>query len=77
MRRLVCVGCGASEDLNNPTGDIRTVQFSDLTPLYTETGQPEKAVTEDLCASCRARVRRDFFGEVDETLLEMPLMKVV
>ena len=75
MKRLVCIGCGAGEDLNNPTGDIHTVQLIDLTPNYTTPAGPDKSVEEDLCCSCRDKLRREFFGVVDAELLEMPMMK--
>ena len=75
MRQLICVGCGKKEDLSNPTGDIHTMQLVDLEPLYETPEGPDKPITEDLCSRCRARMRRDFFGEAEGELLEMPLMK--
>ena len=78
MRRLVCNGCGLAEDLDNPTGTIHRVQFLDLTPRPEGLGAPSQAdspVEEDLCLSCRDKVRRDFFGVADGELLDMPLMK--
>lgn len=76
MKKLVCIGCGYTEDLNEPSGKIHTVQLVDLTPMFDAPHGPDKTVEEDLCDKCRARVRRDFFGEDDATLLDMPLMKV-
>lgn len=75
MKRLVCIGCGLAEDLNNPTGDIHTVQLVDLTPMWETPSTPDKAVEEDLCGACRKKLRHQFFGEGDGELLEMPLMK--
>lgn len=75
MKQLVCVGCGVREDLNAPSGDIHPVQLVDLSPLYDTPEGPDKPIEEDLCAKCRARLRRDFFGETDAELLEMPLMR--
>jgi hypothetical protein len=75
VKRLVCNGCGLGEDLNNPTGIIHTVQLVELTPTYATSGGPDKTVEEDLCKSCRDKLRRDFFGVIDAELLEMPLMK--
>lgn len=75
MKRLICVGCGAGEDLEAPTGDIRTMKLIDLTPPYSDTGPPETPIEEDLCYNCRTKLRRDFFGEVQEELLDMPMMK--
>lgn len=75
MRRLVCIGCGVGENLDDPSGDIRTMQLSDLTPLYSDLGQPEKPIEEDLCANCRTKLRQQFFGESEAELLDMPLMK--
>lgn len=74
MKKLVCVGCGATEDLNEPTGNIHTVKFIDLHPQYDSNGGPDKPIEEDLCKRCRNRVRREFLGEADDTLLDMPLM---
>jgi hypothetical protein len=75
MKRLICIACGAGEDLNDPTGDIHPVQLVDLTPTYTPPSGPDKAVEEDLCKSCRDKLRREFFGVVDAELLEMPMMQ--
>lgn len=77
MKKLVCMGCGAAEDLTNPTGAIHTMQLIDLTPPFQEPIGPDSVVEEDLCARCRERMRRDFFGVEDGKLLEMPLMKGV
>jgi hypothetical protein len=75
MRRLICIACGVGEDLNNPLGDIHTVQLVDLTPNYTTPSGPDKSVEEDLCGSCRDKLRREFFGVTDAELLEMPMMQ--
>jgi hypothetical protein len=75
MRRLVCMGCGVGEDLNDPTGDIHTVQFIDLTSPYEDTGGPDRPIQEDLCTKCRNLIRRNFFGESEAELLDMPMMK--
>lgn len=75
MKRLVCVGCGFAEDLNNPSGNIHTMQLVDLSPMYNTPGGPDKVIEEDLCKACREKVRRDFFGVSDIELLDMPLMK--
>lgn len=77
MRRLICAGCGAGENLNDPTGDIRTVQIVDLTPQFSEGGRPEAPVSEDLCTSCRVKVKQDFFNVQNEDPMEIPLMRVV
>lgn len=74
MKRLICAGCGYSEDLDEPTGEIRTMQVSDLSDRYGVPGGLEKTVTEDLCKKCRDRLRRDFFGILDGELMGMPLM---
>lgn len=81
MRRLVCNGCGLAEDLDNPSGTIHPVQLIDKASPYAELENPGKGVApdkiaeEDLCAACRAKLRRDYFGEVEAELLDMPLMK--
>jgi hypothetical protein len=75
VKRLVCVGCGVAEDLDNPTGNIHTVQLVDTAPTYNTPSGPDKTVEEDLCKRCRDELRRTFFGEVEAELLEMPLMK--
>lgn len=75
MKRLLCVGCGKGEDLDAPTGDIRTMQLVDLTPLYSATGPPQPPIEEDLCDECITKLRRNFFGEPNDELLNMPLMK--
>jgi hypothetical protein len=75
MKRLICIGCGVGEDLEYASGDIRTVQLVDLTPTYCETGPPEKPIQEDLCGSCRSKLRTAFFGESEPELLNMPLMQ--
>jgi hypothetical protein len=77
MKRLICVSCGAGEDLNDPTGNIHTMQLVDMTPTYAfaPAKGPDKAVEEDLCGSCRDKLRREFFGVVDAELMEMPLMQ--
>jgi len=75
MKRLICAGCGLGEDLNDPTGTIHAMQFVDTAPPYSTPGGPDKTVEEDLCARCRDKVRREFFGIQDAQLLEMPLMK--
>jgi hypothetical protein len=78
MRRLVCIGCGLAEDMDNPTGDIHPVKLIDLadtTYSENEASRPDKPVVEDLCRACRKKVRQQFFGEADGTLLDMPLMK--
>jgi hypothetical protein len=77
MKKIVCVGCGLSEDLENPSGSIHPVQLVDLSPIYDTQEGPDKTVEEDLCKRCRGRLRRDFFGEADAELLDMPLMKGV
>jgi len=77
MKKIVCVGCGLSEDLENPSGTIHRVQLVDLAPLWKTPDGPDETVEEDLCLKCRGRLRRDFFGEEDAELLEMPLMKGV
>ena len=74
MKRLICSGCGLGEDLENPTGQIHRVQLVDLTSTWELENGPDKAVEEDLCASCRDKLRRQFFGVVEGELLEMPLM---
>jgi hypothetical protein len=74
MKRLVCIGCGVGEDLNDPDGDIHPVQLVDLSPTYSGTG-PDQTVEEDLCGSCRNKLRREFFGVVEAELLEMPMMQ--
>jgi hypothetical protein len=76
MKRLICVGCGKGEDLNEPTGHIRTMQLVDLTPMYSETGPPDPPIEEDLCGECITKLRRDYFGEPDDGTMEMPLMVV-
>lgn len=75
MKRLICNGCGVGEDLNNPTGNIHTVQLVDASGTYTVPGGPDSTVEEDLCGACRKKLRFEFFGVVDEELMEMPLMK--
>lgn len=76
MRRLVCIGCGLAEDLENPTGDIHTVQLVDLAPTYDSvSGPPDRTVQEDLCGGCRKKLRSNFFGEVEAELLDMPMMR--
>lgn len=79
MRRLVCNGCGLAEDLNNPSGTIHPVKLVDMAPTYAgldiDGAGPDKPVEEDLCESCRKKLRRDYFGEVEAELLDMPLMK--
>lgn len=75
MRRLTCIGCGLSEDLNDPSGNIHTMQLLDLTPPYTPSGGPDKPIQEDLCKACRDKVRRHFFGELEDELLDMPMMR--
>lgn len=75
MRRLMCAGCGLAEDLDNPTGMIHTMQFVDMSPVYSTQGGVDQTVQEDLCKRCRDKLRRDFFGVEDGRLLEMPLMK--
>jgi len=77
MKKLVCVGCGLTEDLDNPAPTIHPVQLVDLAPVWSTPAGPDKTVEEDLCPKCRSRLRRDFFGEEDAELLEMPLMKGV
>jgi hypothetical protein len=76
MKRLICVGCGVGEDLDNPAGDIHAVQLIDLSGTYDTPSGPDKTVQEDLCGSCRNKLRREFFGVVEAELLEMPLMAV-
>ena len=77
MRRLVCSGCGLTENLDQPTGAIHPVQLVDLaeTTYDLERDSPDKTVQEDLCKACRARIRREFFGIIEAELLEMPLMR--
>ena len=75
MRRLVCNGCGLAEDLDNPTGAIHAVQLKDLAETYNLDSRPDSTVEEDLCKSCRDKMRREFFGVADAELLDMPLMK--
>ena len=75
MKRLICIGCGVGEDLENPAGDIRRVQLMDVTDKWSLQGR-EEPVEEDLCGSCRGKLRREYFGVSDAELLEMPLMKV-
>lgn len=75
MKRLICAGCGMGENLDEPTGTIRSMQLVDATPLYSTSGGPEETVSEDLCNRCRDKIRRDFFGIEDAKLLEMPLMR--
>jgi hypothetical protein len=78
MRRLVCIGCGVAEDMDNPTGDIhpmKLVDLADTTYAENEASRPDKAAEEDLCARCRKKLRQQFFGEADGELLDMPLMK--
>jgi hypothetical protein len=75
MKRLICIACGVGEDLNNPTGDIHAVQLVDMSPNYTTPDGPDKTVEEDLCRSCRDKLRREFFGVVDAELMEMPMMQ--
>jgi hypothetical protein len=75
MKRLICVGCGAGEDLNDPTGDIHTVEIRDLTSPYDDNGPPDRPIQEDLCARCRTELRIKYFGESEPELLDMPLMK--
>lgn len=79
MRRLVCNGCGLAEDLDNPSGTIHPVQLVDKAPTYAGLEQPgaspDQTVEEDLCESCRKKLRRDYFGEVEAELLDMPLMQ--
>ena len=75
MRRLVCNGCGLAEDLDNPTGAIHMVQLKDLAETYNLDSRPDSTVEEDLCKSCRDKLRREFFGVADAELLDMPLMK--
>jgi hypothetical protein len=77
MRRLVCVGCNYTEDLNEPTGKIHTIQLVDLHEKYDLKSSPDPVIQEDLCDDCREKLRRDFFGEVDAKLLDMPLMKSI
>jgi hypothetical protein len=74
MKRLICIACGAGEDLNNPTGDIHPVQLVDTSPTYFGEG-PDQTVEEDLCGSCRNKLRREFFGVTEAELLEMPMMQ--
>jgi len=75
MKRLICIACGVGEDLNNPAGDIHPVQLIDLTPTYSGQNGPDPTVEEDLCGSCRDKLRREFFGVVDGELLDMPMMQ--
>jgi len=75
MKQLVCVGCGLTEDLSNPTGSIHPMQLVDLSPTYDTPEGPDKTIEEDLCKKCRTKVRQNFFGEEDDVLLNMPLMK--
>lgn len=78
MKKIVCAGCNLTEDLDNPTGAIHRIQMIDLAPRYdTEKAPPDKDVEEDLCESCRKKIRREFFGEAEAELLDMPLMKRV
>lgn len=75
MKRLLCAGCGMGEDLNDQTGTIHTIQLVDKTPPYSELGDADRTVEEDLCIRCRDKIRREFFGIEDAKLLEMPLMR--
>lgn len=79
MKRLVCNGCGLAEDLNNPSGDIHPVKLVDQAPTYAGVdvpgAGPDPVIEEDLCGSCRKKLRREYFGEVESELLDMPLMK--
>lgn len=76
MKRVICGGCGVGEDLNDPSGNIHTIQLVDTFPVYDSTGsRPDDVIEEDLCKACRKRIRQEFFGEVDGELLEMPLMR--
>jgi hypothetical protein len=77
MRRLMCIGCGFSEDLDDPIGNVHRVRLVDLTPTFDTPKGPDKSVEEDLCKECRDKLRRDFFGAPDPELLEMPLMRHV
>lgn len=77
MKRLICVGCGVGEDLDDPTGDIHPMQLVDLKPMYSETGPPDPPVQEDLCGKCRIDVKVKFFGHPEPDILNMPLMKAV
>ena len=77
MKRLVCNGCGMAENLDEPSGKIHRVQLIDLADTYydPEKDGPDKPVEEDLCTSCRKKLRHDYFGETEAELLDMPLMK--
>lgn len=75
MRKLVCAGCGFTEDLNNQTGAIHTMQLIDLSPLYDTLTRPDAPIEEDLCGKCRDRIRFDFFGIHEPELLGLPFMK--
>jgi hypothetical protein len=75
MKRLICIGCGVGEDLDNPAGDIHTVRLVDMTPNYTTPSGPDQPVEEDLCGSCRDKLRQEYFGVSDVKLLDMPMMK--
>lgn len=77
MRRLICAGCGAGENLDDPTGNIRTMQFVDTTETWSEVGPPEKPVSEDLCLTCREKIRQEFFNVLGDDPLEIPLMRAV
>lgn len=78
MRKLVCNGCGLTEDLAESSGDIHRVKLIDLADTtYAENpaSRPDKPIEEDLCGSCRKKVRSEFFGENEVELLDMPLMR--
>jgi hypothetical protein len=78
MRRIVCIGCGFAEDMNNPTGNIHRMKLVDLTPRPEAMGAESKAdlpIEEDLCQTCRKKLRSEFFGESDAGLMDMPLMR--
>jgi hypothetical protein len=76
MKRIVCGGCGISEDLNDPAGHIHTVQLVDTTPVWDSSGsRPDEVAEEDLCRDCRIRIRQEFFGIIEAELLNMPLMR--
>jgi|GraSoiStandDraft_4_1057263.scaffolds.fasta_scaffold74606_6 hypothetical protein len=76
MKQLVCIGCGYSENMNNPNLSIHPMQLLDLAPVYETPNGPDKPIEEDLCKNCRIKVRQIFFGEEDSTLLHMPLMQL-
>ena len=73
MKKLVCGSCRKSEDLDNPSGDIRPMQLVDMSDKWNPPGT-EETVQEDLCEDCRKKLRHDFFGVEDAKLLSMPLM---